>query len=108
VRQSLAPEALKAHELQLTPKCIAHNLTTGAACFCEGSFDPRWPWKASVQAGPHHQRDRRFCSRHDNPVIRWTAHQEGCVELRRNQPLGIEVIAKAIEPFDASQREREW
>jgi len=30
------------------------------------------------------------------------------VELRRNQPLGIEVIAKAIEPFDASQREREW
>ena len=27
------------------------------------------------------------------------------MELRRNQPLGIEVIAKAIEPFDASQRE---
>jgi hypothetical protein len=54
VRQSLVPEALKAHELELTPECIAHNLTAGAACFCAGSFQPRWPWKASVQAGPHH------------------------------------------------------
>jgi hypothetical protein len=28
--------------------------------------------------------------------------------MRCNHPLGIEVIGKAIEPFDESQREREW
>lgn len=38
MRQSLAPGALKAHELQLTPKCIAHNLSAETACFCTGSF----------------------------------------------------------------------
>ncbi len=54
VRQSLAPEAFKAHELELTPECIAHNLTAEAACFSAGSAQLRWQWRSSDQAWPNH------------------------------------------------------